>query len=41
MSEEISAESTVDEKRAALPWPVLSIDVETNPANNNQIFLIG
>lgn len=41
MAGEINTEGTELVERESFPWPLLSIDVETNPANNNFIFSIG
>ncbi len=36
-----AAGSAVEQHSERLPWPLLSVDVETNPADNNTIFLLG
>lgn len=41
MSEQEATSQSARETGTALPWPLLSVDVETNPADDNRIFLLG
>jgi hypothetical protein len=41
MNAEAAATKASGHPALELPWPLLSVDVETNPADDNRIFLIG
>ncbi len=41
MSDGVLVHEQSELTHSSLPWPLLSIDVETNPAEDNRIFLLG
>jgi ATP-dependent DNA helicase RecQ len=41
MTSEAVASQVIDPSGVELPWPVLSVDIESNPADDNRIFLLG